>query len=69
MVTEETTIDNVVRNKPPELDFAVSIGIVVWCKLPSFISWLIRFVQLQLGRQEGSPSTQEECYRSRPSCG
>ena len=69
MVTEETTIDNIIRNKSPKLDLAISIGIVVRCKLSWLISWLVRLLQFELGGQEGSPSTEEECYRSRPSCG
>ena len=44
MVTKETTIDNIIRNKPPKLNLAISIGIVVRCKLSRLISWFVRLL-------------------------
>jgi hypothetical protein len=57
MVTEEAAIDNIVRDKPPKLNLAFSIGIVFWRKLSRLVPWLVRLVQLELGGQEGSPQT------------
>jgi hypothetical protein len=57
MVTEETAIDYLIRNKSSELIVSFSIGTIVWCEFPRLISWLVRLVQFELGGQEGSPPT------------